>query len=925
MNTKNRLKLIVLTLLAAVAMTGICTAENGPTGTLTGMLYDSAAGNPVSGATISAGNSPAFQAISNADGAFRLELEPGVYTLRITKEKYMPVTLSDLVVIAGQVTDATTVLAPASEVTTVDVVGATVQPTATATSLITERQLSETVQDSISGSEISMMAASNAGAALEKVTGVSVIGERYVYVRGLGERYSTTSLNGATLATTEPERRVVPLDLFPSSLLDNVRVTKSYSPDQPGEFAGGVVNVETTAFPTHPLLEVSMKVGFNTNTTGKPFLTYPGGGLDWAGFDDGTRDIPAVIPLDERATRGNIELLDLQEMGRAFPTNWELTPASSARPNQSYSVVAGNTWGRLGLVGAISFSNDLQTLNEVRNTYRIASGDRLTVFNNFDPYRVGAENATLGGILNLTYQLTPANTISWRNFLSRDSQKSGRDFQGWNSDFAQVIRHQRLRWVERSLSSTQIEGKHVLAGFGNSILDWRLNYSRGRRNEPDLTEIMFFQEADGEYVFKNETQSALRMYNYLNDRIWEPSIDFLRPFFTGSLTGSVKIGFSSTFRNRDFVNKRYRFFPVSMRGIDPRQPPNDLLSKPNIRPNGFELREETRNTDAYNARQRIYGGYVMTDLTLSPRWRVSGGVRIENSFQEVLNIDQFHPEHVPTKSVLDNTDPLPAINVICLLRPKMNLRFGFSKTVNRPDFRELAKFDFTDVVGGRTVIGNPELVRAKVRNLDVRWEWFPGGEQVVAASFFYKRFQDPIERTIQPTVGLRTSYENVGSADNYGVELEARRNLSFLTDRLHEFSTTVNFTFVDSNVEIDPSSSNVVTSLSRPLAGQARYVANVTAEWNRPKWRSNTRLYFNSTSSRLTDVGALGLPDVYQEQLNSLDLVYQFNVTETGRWLIRFTAENLTDHTYSWTQGGKPFRRYAPGRSFTIGTSFQIF
>ena len=237
-------------------------------------------------------------------------------------------------------------------------------------------------------------------------------------------------------------------------------------------------------------------------------------------------------------------------------------------------------------------------------------------------------------------------------------------------------------------------------------------------------------------------------------------------------------------------------------------------------------------------------------------------------------------------------------------------RFTYSRTVSRPDFRELSPFEFTNVQGGFNVAGNPDLRRAKIDNFDGRWEWFPGGSQLIAASFFSKKFSDPIETTVQATADLRSSFLNAKSAVNRGFELEARRGLGFLAKRLTDMGVQANFTFVDSNVTIRPEDQGILTSLSRPLAGQSRFIYNVIASWNRPAMRSQANFYVNGISRRLSAVGAIGLPDIYQEGNLFLDFVYQYSITETGKAILRFSAENLG--TNGPLDAGEPARPALP-------------
>jgi outer membrane receptor protein involved in Fe transport len=323
----------------------------------------------------------------------------------------------------------------------------------------------------------------------------------------------------------------------------------------------------------------------------------------------------------------------------------------------------------------------------------------------------------------------------------------------------------------------------------------------------------------------------------------------------------------------------------------------------------------------------------MVDLPLADDWRFVGGVRVESSKQNVLTFDPFNAARPPIESSLDNTDVLPGLNIIYRLNDGMNLRGGYSQTVNRPEFRELAPFEFTDVVGGRAVVGNPDLRRALIRNADVRWEWFPSGSEVIAASFFYKDFEDPIERVVEATAQLRTSFQNALGAVNKGLELEARKNIG------QWFFSAANYTFVDSAIELERGTAQVQTSLDRPLAGQSKNVFNGIFEFHIPEGKAissggvipaegyflgglSVRLLYNFNGDRITDVGSLGLPDIIEEGRGRFDLVA---VWRYNSLVFRFSADNLNDPEHLYTQGGELQRSFKFGRTFTFSLGYAVF
>ena len=918
---KSRALALAVGLLLALAAQG-----QAPSGAVVGFVLDANNGEPIRGAQVNVEGLPDQATTTDTEGVYRFTLPAGTYQISVSSSKHLPAKIDNLVVAAGESVDGSLVLVTPDSVTTVDVVATVESSTATAEAIIAERKLAPVVSDAISQEDIAASTASDAAGAVQKVTGVSIVEGGYVYVRGLGERYSSTMLNNAMLPTTEPERRVVPLDLFPASLINNVKVLKTYTPDLPGEFAGGLVQLETVEFPTQKIFTAGMSYGFNSRTTFDDFDSYPGGSYDFFGFDDGEREAPDLIPRDGRVFPGTYTPDELQAIGRSFPVNWEPTTSESIRPHVGYSVAGGNTWGKLGLVAAVTFTNKPQRWYELQRFLVNTGGGQAGILTDYPDYIADNESVRLGGVMNLAYSISPNHKIVWRNTLTRETDKEARTFEGLNGRIDTVIRNERLRWVERSLLATGFEGEHVFPGAGNSLLHWQITFSQSKRDEPDLREVVRTLNPNGTTPFLALPQSGTRFYSYLDDNIYEPQLDWALPFYKGGLSGKFELGFRGTFRDREFAARRFRFVPLRLSQIDLNLPSNELFAPENITPDLFQIRENTRGTDQYTASMDVYAGYAMLDLSFAQRWRVIGGVRIEDANILVETIDPLVPGAVPAISNLVNRDPLPGVNVIYAVTPKQNLRFAYSKTVSRPDFRELSPFDFVNVLGGFSFSGNPDLVRAKIDNFDVRWEHFFGGSQVFAASYFYKTFENPIEVTIQPTTGdLRQTYINAAGGKNQGVELELRRSLAFASSKLSDFALQANVTLVDSEVEIGEDQRDLLTSLVRPMMGQSRLIYNLIGEWNRPRWRSNARFYTNYVSRRITDVGAIGLPDIYQESNLFLDFVYQYNLREDGRWSIRFNAENLSDNHYEWRQADILQRSFRMGRTYSIGTTYAFF
>lgn len=898
-------------------------AQTPATGRITGRVIDATNAQPLPGVPVEAvGTSQVTH--TDLDGRWTLTLPAGTHRIRVALDGYAE-QLVNVEVAAGQVRDVDVSLPLGGFSETVTVSGrATEAETSSAASQLVERQRAPAITDNLGGQEMRLNADSTAASALQRVTGLSIVDNQYVFVRGLGERYSNTTLSGAVMPSTEPERKVVSLDMFPASLLDNVSIVKTFTPDRSAEFAGGLVEIVPSKLPSRRVLDLGISFGVNSQTYGKDVLDHPGGGTDWIGRGDGARDLPSSIPSDRRLIRGGIfspELgvsrAELETIGESFENTW-LPREAEGKPNQGFSAAYANRFGNLGLLASVSqsYRNEFQT--EVQNYFRTDEAGGLSPFSEYD-YEVSTNQGMLAGVANLSYQFTPNNRVSLQGFSTDKGKRETRTFEGFNADAGRNLRNARLLWQEENLRTGQISGEHFVPSLSNSRLEWRGTFSRSNLDQPDIRETLY-EETGTKFRLADESQSGLRMFNDLDEEAIDVAASWSM-FFTNwaGMPTMLKVGPGYTKRQRDFASRRFRFIPLAntTERFDFSQSPEQIFTAANIGPL-FELREETRNTDFYSAEQEVLSFFGMIDLPLSTSLRLVGGARIERFSQIVDTFDLFDtgedgsPETI--RGEIAETDLFPSVNLVYALRPDQNLRAGFSQTVNRPEFRELAPFEFTDIVGGRALIGNPDLTRSLIQNFDLRWEWFPRAEEVISASLFFKNFNDPIERFVEPTAQLRTSYTNAGSARNLGVELEARKRL---TDY---FFVGGNYTFVDSEIELTAAQNNVLTSLVRPLSGTSRHLVNGMAELR----AGNTvgRVLFNYYGDRIADVGSLGLPDIVEEGRATLDLALSQRL---GRLNIRLAADNLTDQPITFLQAAETQREYKVGRTITLQFGFSAF
>jgi outer membrane receptor protein involved in Fe transport len=895
-------------------------------GIISGVILDRSTGETLIDAGVEVVDT-GEKTFTDLDGKFRLELPEGTYEIRVFYPQYQGQRIQNIVVNPGKVTLVDVSLSPKKE--EIEVVEVVVEAEkATEAAQILMRKKDPAISDRVSAETIAKQPDPDVASVVERAPGTTVVDDKYVFVRGLGERYSAASLDNSPIATTEPERKVVPLNLFPSSLVESVNITKTYTPNLPGEFSGGLVQIETKNYPETKEMKLSASLGYNSQTTGKDMLTYKGGKWDWLGFDDGTRELPSIIPDAPPLRRKGIAGIgytpeELQVFGRAFHNIWN-PYEKTAPPNWGLNASFGNKINKFGYAFNISYDQKYEIRPEDRIYYKVGEGEIQPSHNyKFDFYEMKTH---LSAILNLGYEFSPEHKILLKNLYTRKAKDEVRFYEGFNDNLRKLVKDLRLYWTEESVFSSQLSGEHLFS-YIESRVDWRLHYSRATLDEPDLREVLYeFEPSIDAYTLANVTQSGSRLFTDLDEDTFDGALDWnldLKELLLWDFPFKVKFGPAVSYRDRVFDHRRFRFTQRNITSIDLTQDPESLFSPGNIRPNdGFEISEETRPTDHYEANHLIAAAYGMIDTTLWKKWRLVTGLRIEYSDQELESAPPFDPTAGKIFVKNEETDLMPSVNLIYGINEDMNLRLSFAQTVNRPEFRELAPFEFTDVHGAYATVGNPDLKRALIQSYDIRWEWFLGLEELFAVSLFYKDFTDPIEKIVQPTIQLRSTWQNSDAARNLGIELEARKNLDFIHRSLSPFSLFANYTYVNSKIELDPEGTAIMTSKERPLQGQADHIANVILEYRHKPWDFTGRLLYNYVGKRITEAGAYGLPDIIAQPTNWLDIIF---IKQIGNWGIKLAAKNLLDQEIKLTQGGNPYQRYRTGISVTLGVFAQVW
>lgn len=894
-------------------------------GTIAGRIIDEKEGRPVVGARVFARGS-AESARTDADGRFTLRIPGGTVALAVVHPEYATETVAGVDVPENGSASVEVKLTPSS----VELPSETVRGYRMEGGLVelqAERREEKAVVEIIGREQFSKSGDSDAAAALQRVTGLTVVDGKFVYVRGMGQRYSSTLLNGALLPSPEPERRVVPLDLFPVDVLESVEIRKTYTPDLPGEFGGGAVLLRTRSMPEKFVLGASLSMGFSTATTFKKGLTYDGGGTDFLGFDDGTRALPGIVEsaadieplfLEDPITGEGWPAADLERFGEAMQNVWQ-ADEFTVPMDLGFDFTIGNRislFGRpFGYQCSVMYENQYETRRKAIRSFSIGAGGALQP--NYDYASLSTEHTiNLGTIVNLTWQLAEKQELSMTTLLLRTTRDKVEVYEGDFTDGNAWIRVTELEWVEQMLLSTQLRGRHSIGGAVD--LDWHAVYALATREEPDARKTRYDRDpASGRFGLSNRPEGNQRMFNTLNDDSIDLALNGKIPFSMGQdLEASFRTGAALVLRNRDSETRRFKFMHRGPDASDPNVlflPPEQIFIPQYIGPNGFSFEEITRATDSYDATQTITAFYVLGDLPLSKQWELSAGARLESSSQEVTTFNLTDPTQ---KQVADlaTTDLLPALNVAWKFIPEMQVRAGYSKTLSRPDFRELSEAPFDQVIGGGVFIGNPNLRRCSIDNYDVRWEWYPSPEESVSAGFFYKDLSNPIETVLIGGANRTTTLENAKSATNFGVEVEFRKKLSFLGEGYRNFYVSGNLAIIQSNVKI--SNPGIATETRRPLQGQSPYVVNFAAGYDDPEHQVSLAFLYNVSGERIAEIGANGLPDIYEQPLHQLDFVASWGISENSAF--KFKIKNLLNEDVDFTQRDQTARHYKKGIDLSI-------
>lgn len=886
-------------------------AQSG-NGQIMGQVLSAETGAPLPGARVQLADG-SRSVVAGVEGRFQIDASPGgEVSLQADMLGYAPKTITGIAVSGGGLARVDVLL----ERQALDVEGFVVtaqQERGSQVNLLNEQRIATGVVNAISAERISRSPDGDAAAAVKRVSGVSVQDGKYVFVRGLGERYTNSSLNGARIPSADPERKTVPLDLFPSSLLQSVSTSKTFTPDQSGDFSGGSVDIRTPDFPSQRIFSFSASTGFQEGVTGTTLPTAPTAGGEWWAFGTSQRSIPAPArDFSGTVTRGP----EVNEVVNSFRNVWSVRDDTGRLPTSLSGSMGGSSalmGGTLGYLGALTYSGGDEARLDQRRA-RVGTGN--TEIDRYDGSE-GASTVLWGGMANLSALWGSHTQLRLTNSYNRSAENRARREVGTDENTRSRVQIDRLTYIERTVRSHRVQGQHQL--HPRHELDWSLTGSAVSRSEPDRSEFVTWLDPETPIWFK-DFEGAVRSFGLLEEGSWEGNAAYA--FTLGSDPASssrIRVGVNHRRTDRDAWSDAFRIQPFFWSPDDPRwqgSPEEFFDGRYADAGDDIFLLSRELSGGSYEARDRLTAGYLMAEVPLGERLRLVGGIRAEGY---ALELDAENQLGQGFQVDPDYLDLLPSLSGTFQVSRDHQLRASATRTLARPEYREIAPIAYREVLGGEQVIGNADLGRTLIRNLDLRWEWYPQAGEVVSFGVFGKWFDDPIEQRFLARSGTNTrTFVNAESATNHGVELEVDRSLAWLSPTLAPLSFFGNVTLMRSRVRTGQEG-----DAERAMVGQAPYVLNSGLTWSAPSRATSATALYNVVGERIVNARASGsqVDDVLERPRHQLDLSLRFPLLAGASGKVDLS--NLLDSPYEVVQGSTVREFHRTGRSLSAGISWQ--
>jgi TonB-dependent receptor len=866
-----------------------------------------------------------YSVSTDANGNYSIALNPGQYVLVFSGVGFSKKEIADVVISNTEKVPLDVVMIQRKE----SISGITVRSSIKKESInaiINLQKNSATIMDGISSESIKLMPAKSSADVVKRLSGVTIVDDKYIIIRGLSDRYNAPFLNGSALPSTDPDRKAFAFNIFPSNALDNIMIIKSATPDQQAEFAGGIILLNSKDVNKTNTLQFQIGTGFNNLATFQPYFSSPNGKLDFLGIDDGTRALPKSTPANF-ADFKSTDYANRLTWSKEFDNNWlyQFDKNRGMNRNFQFSInqkININKEIPLYIYGALSYNRSFK-----KETTQRTDRDNDGTINFQSNDVVDRDNVLAGGMLNLSIALNKNNKFLFKNFINQNTDRADmqRNAIKPSEDFQQKIFTNT--YLANTLLSNQLIGEHTVVKF-NTKIDWQLGLNTITRYQPDMRTATYqrsLQDSATTQYLSNvnnnpNIQSGGRFYSNLSETNKNGKIDATIPFKFAKDDHKCKVGVFTQNRSRTFSARRFGYVitaPISTRTD---LMPGQLFANDSLGKEGLVMDEATQVSDAYTATSTNSAAYIMLENLIASKFKLAWGFRYEHFAMKLYANDGLNDR---VYSRLYN-NVLPSAVLTYLLNPKTNIRASASQTLSRPEFREIAPFSFFDFMTNAVLVGFDSLKQAKITNLDLRYEMYPNKGEILSASVFYKYFQNPIEQRFFSTgAGSQTrTFMNSDIGTLLGAEIEFRKSLSFLakkeTSLLNDVSIFGNFAIMESKIDY---TFNKI-KYTRPMQGQSSYIANFGTNFNWKKINTNISVIYNKIGERITMVGDNTEPTVWEKPRDMIDIT--INKSFADLYEFRFTIADLLSQDFVYYQNpiGSTKSKYSNDSEVFIRSQF---
>ncbi|TAH25422.1 MAG: TonB-dependent receptor [Cytophagales bacterium] len=861
-------------------------------GKIAGKVIDKGNGETIIGANLTVEGAN-VGGVTDLDGNYFIVCPEGKYKIKVEYLGYTPITL-EVTVINKETSHLDIVIAEAAEQLNEVIVQATSQVRQTENAVLVQQKNSVAMVTGISAEQFRRLPDKSTSDVLKRISGASIQENKFAIIRGLNDRYNMALLNGVPMPSTESDRKAFSFDIVPANLLDNLMITKTATPDMPGDFAGGIIQINTKDIPEENSAFFNIGTSTHSLTTFKEYFKSPSQNTTNLLGNSETAN-SSILSSEQALANKDINVKVAQT--NLFDNNFQARRASSIAPNLSLQGGISrriNLWGNpLGILFSTTyskgyryspFSNNNPVLSSTQQEFDIkkADGD----FFNINSYKTSINSGT---ILNLSYRIGLNNKISFKNLYTVNSDdqsilRNGNRFQEGRQSQS-ILNDYGYLFQDNKMLSSQLIGE---SSFGASKIKLRYNvgYTNITRVIPDFKRLFYTSDKPtGEVDFFPsqaiaQPQSAIfspftsgRFSSKLNENVYSGSYSLNIPFVF-LIKNELKLGGFHQYRDRDFAARNYVYsFNENTFNEDfiLQESPEQVFMGDNIRKDRITQKESTSPQDKYVANSTLNAGFIMLDNKFNDKFRLIWGLRIEAFNQKLISSYLGKPIDINKNWV----DPLPSLNFIYSINEKSNARFSYSKTLSRPEFREFAPFAFLDFNLNAVVNGQPNLNRATIHNIDLKYEFYPGEGQIIAITPFYKQFTNPVESTVEGIANTRAfSFINAKSAQNIGVELEYRTSLKRIDNLLNtnffdKLSLYTNYALIRSTVDLKGTLAENLGN--RPLQGQSPYVFNGGIQYSHLEKGIDVTLAANRVGRRVAFVANESQFLIYENSRTVLD------------------------------------------------------